>query len=109
MLLLIWIVYLLSDVYGHVALKMAMTNDSANLWQVMFSFWGITAALSWLVSGLAGALGLSKNALLPANTVSTLTYIMLVAAAAIIFRETLTAQNVIGIGCVCIGVYLVTK
>jgi drug/metabolite transporter (DMT)-like permease len=109
LLLTVWIVYLLSDVYGHVALKMAMTGDSTNLWQVLFSFWGITAGLAWFIAGLSWMFVLSKHPLLTANTVAALTYILIALAAAVIFRESLTRQNVIGMVCVCVGIYLVTK
>jgi len=109
LLLMVWIVYLLSDVYGHVALKMAMTGDSANLWHTLFSFWGITAGLSWFVAGVSWTFVLSKHPLLTANTVAALTYILIGVAAAIIFKETLTRQNIVGMVCVFVGIYLVTQ
>ena len=107
MLLLIWVLYFLTDVYGHVALKMA--SQSANLWGVLFSFWGITAGLSWIVAGVSRTFVLSKHPLLTANTVSATTYILIALAAAVIFKETLTGQNVIGMFCVAVGIYLVTR
>ena len=105
MLLLIWLIYFATDVYGHIALKQA--SNSTNLWAVLFSFWGITAGLSWIVSAISWTLVLSRQPLLTANTVSAVTYILIALAAVIIFEETLTLRNAIGMGCVFIGIYLV--
>jgi drug/metabolite transporter (DMT)-like permease len=107
MLLLIWVLYFATDVYGHVALKMA--SQATNLWGVLFSFWGITAGLSWIVAGVSWTFVLSKQPLLTANTLSATTYILIALAAAAIFKETLTGQNVIGMLFVVIGIYLVTR
>jgi drug/metabolite transporter (DMT)-like permease len=107
MLLLVWLIYFITDVYGHVALKLA--SGANNSWSILFSFWGITAGLSWLLSVLSWTFILSKHPLLAANTVSSLTYILIALAAAIIFREPLTKQNLIGVVCVFIGIYLVTR
>jgi len=107
MLLLMWIVYFVTDVYGHVALKMA--SGATDLWSTLTSFWGITAVLAWLASGLAWTFVLSRNPLLTANTVSALTYVMIALAAAVIFKERVTLPNVVGMICVFVGIYLVTR
>lgn len=107
MQLVIWAVYFITDVYGHVALKLA--GSSSSLTGMLFSFWGITAALAWIISGGAWMLVLSKHPLLTASTVSSATYIFIALAAALIFKEPLTPQNLLGIAFVCIGIYLVTR
>lgn len=104
---MIWVVYFITDVYGHVALKIA--GSSTSFAGMLFSFWGITAVLAWIVSGGAWMLVLSKHPFLTANTVSASTYIFIALAAALVFKEPLTRQNLLGIAFVCIGIYLVTR
>jgi drug/metabolite transporter (DMT)-like permease len=107
MLMLAWLIYFITDVYGHVALKKAGEADA--LWGMLFSIWGLTAGLSWILSALAWMFVLSKYPLLAANTVSAITYLLIALAAVVVFKEPLTKQNMMGIACVFIGIYLVTR
>lgn len=107
MLLLIWIIYFVTDVYGHVALKMA--TGATSMQAMLFNGWGITAVASWIISGLAWTFVLSKHPLLTANTVSALTYVMISLSAVIFFGESMTKANLIGIGFVCVGIYLIVR
>ena len=107
MLLLIWIIYFATDVAGHVALKIASGRSS--LGEMLFSVWGAAAIVSWIVSGVAWTLVLSKNPLLTANTVSAITYILVSLAALVIFQEQFTRDKLIGVVFVFIGIYFVTR
>lgn len=106
-MLLIWLVYILTDVYGHVALKMA--SNQSSLIAILFTPWGITAGLSWLVSMVAWTLVLSKSPLLSAYTTSALTYVFISLAAVVLFKEPLTLSKALGIFLVSAGVYLVNR
>jgi drug/metabolite transporter (DMT)-like permease len=107
MLLLIWIIYFVTDVTGHVALKIASGRSS--LGEMLFSVWGAAAVISWVVSGVAWTLVLSRNPLLTANTVSAITYILVSVAALVIFQEQFTRDKLIGVVFVFIGIILVTR
>jgi drug/metabolite transporter (DMT)-like permease len=107
MYVLAWLLYFVTDIYGHVGLKLATQADKS--WTALFSFWGITAGLAWIVSALAWMFVLSKNAFLTANTVASLTYIITVVAAALVFKEQITLRNVVGVVFVFIGIYLVAR
>jgi drug/metabolite transporter (DMT)-like permease len=106
-MLLTWLIYFITDVYGHVALKMA--GSSSGLAGTLFSVWGITAGVSWMVAGIAWTLVLSKNPLLSANTISALTYVFVDLAAILVFKEQVTPHKLVGILCVFVGIYLVNR
>lgn len=107
MLLLAWILYFVTDVYGHIALKIA--TDAPTFKETLFSIWGITAVASWLISFLAWTFVLSKHPLLTANTVSAITYILISLSAVVIFRESLTKENLLGVILVFAGIYLIVR
>ena len=104
---LIWVVYFATDIYGHVALKNA--SGEQGLWNTLFSVWGVSAGLSWVISALTWTLLLSRNSLLTANTISALTYVLITLAAWVLFREAITLSNLIGVVLVCTGIYLVLQ
>src|SRR5215207_5650908 len=101
MQLLAWLLYFITDVYGHVGLKLA--TKANNSWTALFSFWGISAGFAWIASALSWMFLLSKNSFLTANTISAITYIITAVAATVVFKEQLTVRNVIGIVFVFIG------
>lgn len=107
MLLLIWVVYVVTDVYGHVALKLASGNQG--ILNVVFSFWGISAGISWVITIAAWTFVLSKSPLLTANTTSAITYVLISLAAVVLFKEALTMEKAIGVVLVVVGVYLVNR
>ncbi|MEM7133549.1 MAG: hypothetical protein AAF702_45065 [Chloroflexota bacterium] len=107
MLLLVWLTYFATHLYGHVALKFA--SSEVSMWQVLVSGWGLSAIASWLISGVAWTFVLSKQSLLTANTVSALTYVQIALAALFVFGEDLTVGKFMGILCVCGGIFLVTQ
>jgi drug/metabolite transporter (DMT)-like permease len=106
-MLLIWLLYFITDIYGHIALKMA--SNQSSLMAILFTPWGITAGLSWVVSGISWTLVLSKSPLLSANTISALTYVFISLAAVVFFKEQLTLSKAVGMLLVFAGVYLVNR
>ena len=107
LLVLAWVLYFITDVYGHIALKMA--TDAPTFKETLFSIWGITAVASWLISFLAWTFVLSKHPLLTANTVSAITYVFISLFAVIIFKESLTKETLLGIIFVSIGIVLIVR
>ena len=106
MLVLIWVIYFFTDIYGHVALKFA--TKTPTLTGMIFSHWALTAGAAWIISALTWALLLSRQSFLTASTVSALTYVFIALTANLIFGEALTWVKWAGIAFVCIGIYLVT-
>ena len=107
MQLVTWLLYFITDVYGHIALKEA--SRAGSLWQIVTSPWAITAGLAWIVSGVTWTLVLSKNPLTTANTIAALTYVLITLAAWLVFKESLTPVKLLGIAFVCVGIYLVRR
>ena len=103
-----WILFFFTSVYGHIAFKF-VTGESFSLWGTLFSFWGITATLSWAASALLWIFILAKNPLLAASTISSLSYGLIVLAAVLFFKETFTARHLLGVLLVIAGIYLVTQ
>ncbi len=105
----IWLFYLACSVYGHVGFKLATQQDADfGLWKTLFSAWGVTATLAWGLSAVLWILILSKSTLLVANTTSSLSYALIVMAAALFFKEAITPAQWAGVALVFAGIYLVT-
>jgi drug/metabolite transporter (DMT)-like permease len=106
-----WLLYFATDIYGHVAFKFVSTGQNAgfDLWGLISSFWGITAILSWAASSLLWVTLLAHNRLFIASSVGTVTYALMVLAAALIFKEQISARQVAGILCIAVGILLVTR
>jgi len=107
MLVLIWIVYFFTDIYGHVALKYASSTPS--LIEMLLSRWTLSAGAAWVISALTWSFLLSQQSFLTASTVSALTYVFMALTANLLFGEALTGMKWAGIAYVCIGIYLVTR
>ena len=102
---LVWPLFFATSVYGHVAFKIA-TRD-ATVWRALLSPWAITATLAWIASALLWVAILARHPLLTANTVSSLSYVLIALAAVVLFGERPTAANTLGVVLVVIGIYLV--
>jgi multidrug transporter EmrE-like cation transporter len=107
MLLLMWIVYVVTDVYGHIALKLA--SGQQGLWNIVTSFWGISAGISWIITIGAWTFVLSKSPLLNAYTTSAITYVLISLATVVLFKESLTPEKIAGVVLVIIGIALVNR
>ncbi|MEZ4813800.1 MAG: hypothetical protein R3A80_01150 [Bdellovibrionota bacterium] len=100
-----WMVFFLTTVYGHVAMKLA-AMESTKLTKVLMSPWTISAIIAWVFSSLLWLVILTKQPLLESNAISSIRYILISLSAVIFLSETLSAQQVLGAGLILIGVYL---
>ncbi|MBL7663458.1 EamA family transporter [bacterium] len=106
--LLVWTLFFITTVYGHIGLKIAMhgahpENYSAQL----VSFWGISSFLSWVISGLIWAAILSDQSLTHANAISALRYVLIALAAYLFLSEKVDIFTLIGSGLIVSGIYLI--
>jgi len=106
-----WLLYFVTDVYGHIAFKFLSTGqtDGFNLWAIVFSFWGMTAILSWAASSLLWITLLANNRLFAASSIGAITYALMILAAALIFKEPIAPRQFGGILFIALGVYLVAQ
>jgi drug/metabolite transporter (DMT)-like permease len=102
---LVWSLFFATTIWGHVAMKVAVDRN-ASLLGAATSAWGITAVLAWGASSVLWMLVLAKQSLFRASTVSSLRYVLVVAAAVIMTRRAPSVQSVIGAVLVAIGVSL---
>ena len=102
---LVWPLFFATSVYGHVAFKIATRDASA--WRALLSPWAITATLAWIASALLWVAILARHPLLTANTVSSLSYVLIAVAAVLFFGEWPTATSAVGVALVVVGIYLV--
>jgi uncharacterized membrane protein len=105
----IWIIFFASSVYGHIGFKFAAQSGAKDISGMLFSLWGISAALAWAASAVLWVAILSKNSLIAANTTSALSHAMIAVVALLLFREVITTKQAIGIVLVIAGVYLVNQ
>jgi uncharacterized membrane protein len=103
--ILVWPLFFATSVYGHVAFKIA--TGEATGWRALLSAWSITAALAWVASALLWVVILARHPLLTANTVSSLSYVLIALAAVLFFGERPTVANALGVVLVVVGIYLV--
>lgn len=107
--LVVWILFFAASVYGHVGFKLATQSGISGVWNTLFSFWGLTAALSWCVSAVLWIAILSRSTLFSANTVSALSHALIVIVAVFFFKETMTFRQMFGVLLVVAGIYFVTR
>lgn len=107
----LWLLYFVTDIYGHVAFKFLSTQqqDKFDLWATVFSFWGITAILSWAASSLMWITLLANNQLFTASSIATLTYALMLLSAVVFFKETISPLQMVGMLFLALGVYFVTR
>jgi len=106
--LLLWSAYFATDIYGHVQFKV-LGSKSHDLFGIIFSLSGLSAIGAWAASALLWITILSGSKFLHASSVASLTYVLMVAVSVLLFRETVTTVQVIGIGLIISGVVLVTR
>ena len=109
--LVVWALFLLTNVYGHVALKMAVAaapdwSYHRILWAAATNAWGWSAVLSWCLSCALWVLALSRHKLIVANSVAALADILICLAAWFLLSERVTCYQALGIGLVTGGVFL---
>ena len=83
---IVWGLFFATSVFGHVALKRGAGSggvyDFRTASSVFLSPWGLSALAAWSMSCWLWAVLLTKHSLLTANSVSTLRYVLICAAAA---------------------------
>jgi drug/metabolite transporter (DMT)-like permease len=106
----IWLLFFLTSVYGHVALKVAVDRagaDRRSLLSALACFWGWSACLAWGLSCLLWAQALARERLQRANALSSLRYALVGVAAWVLLGERLSWTQVLGLALLLAGVVLV--
>jgi len=106
--LALWMAYFATDIYGHTAFK-ALGEGNRDTLSIVFSVGGMSAVAAWAVSALLWITILSGSKLLQASSVGAITYILMVAAAAFVFKEPVAPRQLLGVGLILAGVYFVTQ
>jgi uncharacterized membrane protein len=109
----VWGLFFATTVYGHVALKVAAgSGETYNYRQVplaLSTVWGWTAMAAWAISGLLWILVLTKSSVLAANSVASLRYVLICAAASLFLHEKLQIQQGVGMLLVAAGIWLLNR
>ena len=104
----LWGLFFLTTVSGHVGLKVAVDRDPS-LWRAAVSPWGLSAFAAWTASSVLWMAVLQRETLLSASSVSSLRYALTVVAADVFLREAVTARAAAGVVLIAIGTYLAAK
>jgi len=102
----LWALFFLTTVYGHVALKFAVDGPGRSLARAFASFWGLSALAAWAASCLLWAAVLSRQELLSANSVASLRYVLICLAAWLCVGERATGTQLLGILLIAAGTWL---
>lgn len=105
---LLWALFFLTTVYGHVGLKLAVDRHPSFL-RAAVSPWGVSAFVAWTASSVLWMLVLQRETLLSASSVSSLRYALTVIAAVVFLREAVTARAAVGVVLIAVGTYLAAK
>jgi uncharacterized membrane protein len=105
---LVWLAFFATSVYGHAALKLAVDTRKTPL-DAALSPWGLSAFVAWTLSAVLWMLVLEKHSLLAASTISSLRYVLICLSAWTFWRGPVTVRDVVGVGLVTAGVYLVAR
>lgn len=105
----LWFIFFATSVYGHIGFKFAALSGDKETWSMLFSLWGISAALAWAASAVLWVAILSKSSLIAANTTSALSHVMIAVVALLLFREVISLKQALGVVLVIAGVYLVNQ
>jgi drug/metabolite transporter (DMT)-like permease len=108
---LLWALFFLTTVYGHVALKFAVRPAAGDgpgraLLQAFASLWGLSALGAWSASCLLWALVLARQELLSANNVASLRYLLIGLAAWLWVGERATGTQIVGMLLIAVGTWL---
>jgi drug/metabolite transporter (DMT)-like permease len=108
----LWMLFFLTSVYGHVALKLAVARAGSSsyasvLWASVTDFWGWSALLAWSLSCVLWGLTLSRHELMTANAISSLRFVLTGVAAWAFLSEGFGWQRAAGMFLIGIGILLV--
>ncbi len=107
-----WGLFMATSVYGHVALKLATSESTADsgirrAWDVATSPWTISGAAAWTISGLLWLLILDRFPLFEAMSISSLRYVLVALAAILILQEAATWTQLAGMILIAGGIFLI--
>ena len=109
--LVIWVLFFATSVYGHVALKLAVGPGTLgyreSLKVAATSFWGWSTVIAWGLSCVLWLLAISRQKLLVASSVSSLSYVLICAAAWLWLGERVTTTQGVGIALIAAGIVLI--
>ncbi len=108
----LWGLFFSTNVYGHVALKLAVTHASNSSYRAVLlasltDAWGWSALLAWTLSCMLWSLTLSRHELMTANAISSLRYVLTAVAAWAVLSEGLGWQRAAGMLLIGVGILLV--
>jgi multidrug transporter EmrE-like cation transporter len=106
-----WALFFLTNVYGHVALKIAVRSAPAGSYREILSatatnLWGWSAVLAWCLSCALWVLALSRHKLMVANGIAALGDVLICLAAWGCLSERVTSCQGLGMGLIVVGVLL---
>jgi drug/metabolite transporter (DMT)-like permease len=112
--IILWLLFFATSVYGHVALKLAVSTRAPNagtgeLLRGALHPWGLSAFVAWTASGVLWMLVLSKQPLLGASSVSALRYALICGSAIVILGEKASALQLAGSALIVTGIALVAR
>jgi drug/metabolite transporter (DMT)-like permease len=103
----IWVLFFGTNVYGHVALKVAVDRAGRTPLSAFGAALGWTACLAWGASCVLWALALARQPLSQANALSSLRHLLTCLAAWYLLGEGLSPRQAAGIVLITVGVLLV--
>lgn len=110
---LLWTLFLVTSVYGHVALKIAADRGQGGMWGKVVSgaltVWGVTALVSWSLSSVFWMMLLGRTELARANSLSSIRYVLISLAAWACLGEKLTPADGVGIALIAAGLVLIGR
>ena len=110
---IIWILFFATTVYGHVALKIGVGDgnvyDIRKAFQIVFTFWGISTLLAWIISAVLWVILLTRHSVISANAISCLRYVLIWIAAFLFVREPMQSRHVIGAVFIVTGIWITTS
>jgi uncharacterized membrane protein len=108
----VWIVFVLTSVYGHVALKLGASalegEQEARFWmRIADNPWVLSAVGSWIVSGLLWVMIVRHTKLFEAMSISSLRYALVCIAGMLFLHEAIDRRQALGMVLITAGVLLV--
>jgi uncharacterized membrane protein len=109
---MLWALFFVTSVYGHVALKFAVLKvQGGGYRQVLLAaatnFWGWSAFLAWTFSCVLWVLALARQQLMTANSISSFRYVLICLAAWSLLSEEVTWPQWLGMAFITCGIILV--
>lgn len=111
--LLMWGFFFGLTIYGHVAMKFATKNITAEgidyFWALAKNLWAVTAVVAWLAAGLIWMVILKKQPLMQAQSIAALSYALICLSAVAFLGETFSGVKAIGMVLIAAGIYFVAR